>query len=196
MLKTFLLTLIPVAVAMDPLGNVPIFLSLSEGMTRSERRRVIAQAAATAAVAGALFLLAGRAVFDFLGITQYDFQIGGGLVLLTLSLAEMLGRTPVSAARATSGVVPLGTPLVAGPAVLTTLVIVMDLHGTLHAAAAFAVSLAASALAFAFADRLASRLGLPALRAVDRIVNLLLAAIAVMMVRRGIEGILAAMGGP
>jgi len=195
MIGIFLKTLIPIAVAMDPLGNVPIFLGLAEGMTPRERRRVVAQAVVTAAVAGALFIAAGRAVFSFLGIEPYDFQIGGGLVLLTLALAEMLGARPAPAARESAGVVPLGIPFVAGPAVLTMLVIMVDLNGARYTAVAFAVSLGATALAFAFAGRIAARLGMPALRAIDRIVNLLVVAIAVMMIRRGVEGIVAGPGG-
>jgi multiple antibiotic resistance protein len=193
----FLLTLIPVLVAMDPLGNVPIFLTIAEGADAARRRKLIVHAIITAAVAGALFILAGRKVFDFLGITQYDFQIGGGLVLLTLALGEMFGAGMYKPGRGDAGIVPLGMPLVSGPAVLTTLVIVVDLHtkelgglssSMLCAGTAFAVGLAVTAFCFAFAGRLSELLGISVLRAVDRVVNLLLAAIAVMMIRSGVEG--------
>lgn len=207
LLEVFLLTFIPVLVAVDPLGNVPIFLDLTRDQSPAERRRTVVAAMRTAAIAGAVFIFAGRPVFSFVGITQQDFQIGGGLVLLTLSLAALLGRSQWaggSGGHAQNGVVPLGMPLVAGPAALTTLVIVVDLHARalggrgwamLCAGAAFALTLALTAACFLAGERISRALRESTLRALDRVVDLFLAAIAVMMIRRGLEGILAAGGG-
>ena len=86
------------------------------------------------------------------------------------------------------GVVPLGMPLIAGPALIATLLLLTQTHGMLLTLAALVVNLALVVLAFAYSDVLARRIGATGLRAISKIISMLLAAIAVAMVRQGLKG--------
>jgi multiple antibiotic resistance protein len=197
-LEAYLLTLIPILVAMDPLGNLPIFVGMTRDLDRLARRRLIHRAILTAAFVGIVFVVGGRAIFNFIGITQYDFQIGGGLVLLTLSLASLFERRRRAQVHEDTAVVPLALPLIAGPAILTTLIIYNDINGhkfgaggaMLCVTVAFVTALSVQWVAFVFVDKIIARLGMGVLQALERIIYLILAAIAVMMIRSGVQGLL------
>src|SRR5512140_2632217 len=90
MIETWLLTFIPLFVAIDILGLIPLFLSLTGGMADNARRALIRNATITAFAVALVFLLFGSTVFSFLGITVNDFRIGGGIVLLVLGVRDLL----------------------------------------------------------------------------------------------------------
>ena len=172
--------------AMDPIGLVPLFVGMTDGIAPARRQRVAHQATLTAALVAVGFMFLGRAVFHALGITVGDFKMAGGLILLVLAARDLLrtdNKTPPLAED--FGVVPLGLPLIVGPATLTTLLILLDLVGTVYTLAALVANLALVVLAFQFSDRLARWIGLTGMRAISKIISLLLAAIAVSMIRRG-----------
>ena len=86
MFETLLLTFIPLFVAIDVLGLLPVFISMTDGMEPLDRKLLISKATITAFAVAVLFLFAGKQVFSFLGITVADFRIGGGVVLLVLAV--------------------------------------------------------------------------------------------------------------
>ena len=185
-LKHLLLALIPLFVAIDPVGLIPVFLGMTEGIDLDHRKRISYQALATAAIVLIGFMFLGKLTFRVLGIGVGDFKIAGGLILLMLASRDLMRtdlRTPVLPED--FGVVPLGLPLIAGPATLTTLLILMDSVGTEFTLLALLINLLIVAFAFYFADALARLVGKTTLRAISRIIALLLAAIAVSMIRRG-----------
>src|SRR5581483_3868404 len=102
----------------------PMFLGLTQGITVTEKRRLATQAVVTGFVVGLLFCTAGHYVFTFLGITPADFKIAGGILLLVFSVREIFNESPKLAPSSdhdlTTGIVPLGIPLIAGPAMITT----------------------------------------------------------------------------
>jgi multiple antibiotic resistance protein len=187
-IRPFLLSFIPLFVAIDAFGILPIFISLTAHLSESERGRTSRRAVAAAGLIGIGFMLLGKAVFLYLGITQADFQIAGGALLFSLSLTDLLfedrtRRFPVQSL----GVVPLATPLIVGPAVPTTAMVLLDSHGFWLTLLSFAVSLGIVWATLGSADRIMAVIGAGALNAMARIVNLLLAAIGVMMVRVGLR---------
>jgi multiple antibiotic resistance protein len=106
--NSLLLSFIPLFVAIDVLGVVPIFISLTERMSRRGRHSLITQATFTALGVSVVFLFGGRMIFDFLGITENDFRVGGGIVLLVLAVSDLL--FPPSKQRspeASVGIVPI-----------------------------------------------------------------------------------------
>jgi multiple antibiotic resistance protein len=135
-----------------------------------------------------LFLFLGRSIFIAIGIGEGDFQIAGGLILFILAGRELV-QSPSQDKKASLpddfGVVPLGMPLIAGPATITTLLVISQSFGLAMTLVALAVNLALVALAFAQSERLERKVGQTGLRAVSKIIALLLAAIAVHIVRRG-----------
>lgn len=193
-LREFGLTFVPLFVAMDAIGVLPILLPLTQDMKVSERRRVTRLAMLTALGLGLGFVAVGKGIFLFLGIQVADFLIAGGLILFLLAAKDLITGKMVEAEASVGadmiGVVPLGTPLVVGPAVLTTLLILIDLYSIVIVVVAFIVNLAIAWLLFAQANRVVAFLGQGGVRAASKIVSLFLAAIAVKMIRQGVLGAL------
>ncbi|MDX9972002.1 MAG: MarC family protein [FCB group bacterium] len=182
----FLKAWIPLFVALDPPGAAPLFLGLTQGLEPAERRRVANQATVTAALVAVGFLFLGELTLRALGITLADFQVAGGLILLGLAYRDLLTSVDATPVRHVDvGVVPLGTPLIAGPATLTILLVSVKSVGTVLTLLALATNLLLVLLAFRYSDRLTYYVGLRGLNAVAKIIALLLAAIAVHMIRQG-----------
>lgn len=186
LLEKFLLAFIPLFVAMDPVGLVPFFLGMTQGIERPRRERIAWQAIITAAVVAVGFMFLGRWTFRVLSISVGDFQVAGGLILLILASRDIL-RPGTSGEPLPDdfGIVPLGLPYIAGPATLTTLLILTDSLGFRLALTSLLVNLVLIALAVHYADWLARKFSQTGLRAVSKIIAMLLAAIAVSMIRRG-----------
>jgi len=192
-LQQFGLTFLPIFVAMDAISVVPILLPITQDMQAKQRHRVIRLALITALGLGLGFVAIGKGLFVFLGITANDFMIAGGLFLFLLAAKEMITgkmfEAQASIGADMMGVVPLGTPLIVGPAVLTTLLILIDQYNIIIVIVAFITNLLIAWLLFAQANRLVAFLGQSGVRAASKIMGLFLAAIAVKMVRQGIMGI-------
>jgi multiple antibiotic resistance protein len=182
----FLLAFIPVFVAIDPIGLVAIFMGLGTSASHEHRKRQAFLGLVTGLLVAVGFIFLGKAIFAALGITVADFQVAGGLILLALAVRELVGYG--RADRDTDnefGVVPLGMPLIAGPALLTALLILIDSVGVVFTLLSLVVNLAIVAFALCNADRFARWMGRQGLRGVSKIIALLLAAIAISLIRRG-----------
>ena len=186
-MQGFLLSFIPIFVAMDALGILPMFMGFTENLKKREKHKIITQSIVTAFIIGIVFLFLGIWIFKVLGVMVSDFKIAGGLVLLTISLRDLLQyEKGPKLSPDTMGAVPIGTPLITGPAVLTTIVILLDLHGMYLTVMSFLANLIIVWVTFLFADPISRVLGKAGSKAFSKIAHLLLAAIAVMMMRKGI----------
>jgi multiple antibiotic resistance protein len=185
-LEKFLLAFIPVFVAIDPIGLVALFMGLSTSASHEARRRQALLGIFTALLIAVGFIFLGRFIFAALGITVADFQVGGGLILLVLAVRELVGIGPQDRVGTDEfGVVPLGMPLIAGPALLTALLILVDSVGLIFTLLSLLVNLALVAVALCNAERFSRWMGRQGLRGVSKIIALLLAAIAISLIRRG-----------
>lgn len=184
----FLLVFIPVFVAIDIIGILPLFLSLIENIRGEGRTGVVRQSVLTALIVGMGFLFLGRPLFNFLGITGADFKIAGGIILLVLAVTDLLfpGKSRLTFSPEV-GIVPIGTPLIVGPAVLTTLVLMVDIYGYFLTCISLVINLVLVWLVLTFSEKIYSILGSGGTRAFGKVLSLLLAAIAVMMIRVGIS---------
>lgn len=190
-MNELLLAFIPLFVAIDVLGLVPIFLSLTEKMDGRARHRLVTDATITAAALSVAFLFFGTAVFAFLGITENDFRVGGGAVLLVLAVVDLVAApSPVTEPIESPGVVPIGIPLIMGPAALTTILITVESHGHVIAIVAVLLNLVVVWTVFRHADLILRVMGRAGSRAVAKVAALFMAAIAVMMIRVGLTGML------
>jgi multiple antibiotic resistance protein len=117
-LKDFHLAFLPLFVVMDPLGNLPFFLAITAPMEPSRRQKVARVALSTGVVIGLVFLALGRGIFAVLGIEVEDFLIAGGVVLLVLAMRDLVASHPEEPEVADEmvAVVPIGTPMLVGPA--------------------------------------------------------------------------------
>ncbi len=191
--KIFILSFIPLFVAIDVLGLVPIFLTLTGEMNHKEKKKLITDATLTALAVSLVFLFGGRMIFNFLGITENDFRVGGGIVLLVLAIVDLIfageeNRTPQTSV----GVVPIGIPLIIGPAVLTTLLIVVDAYGYLAAVIGLLANLFLVWLIFRNSNLIIRIMGDAGSKAFAKVAALFMAAIAIMMIRVGLTAMISA----
>ena len=190
MIHKFFVAFIPIFVAIDPIGLVAMFMGLAGNASREHRQREGFIGIFTALCVSVGFVFLGKIIFTALGITVADFQVAGGLILLGLAGRELLNISPADREATNDfGVVPLGMPLIAGPALLTALLILVDTVGLVFTLLSLVVNLALVAVAFWNADLVARWMGRQGLRGVSKIVALLLAAIAVSLIRRGWHGV-------
>ncbi len=194
LIEPFLLTFIPLFVAVDSIGNLPLFVSLVEGFHKKQRDRIIIESVATATILAVVFMLVGKLILRILGISIPDFQIAGGALLFVISLRLLLPGASKSLYTTNHnkdiGVFPLGTPLITGPAVLTTTLILLDQYGVLITFFSLAVNMFIVWLTFVKADPLMRVFGANGTRAISKIMYILLAAIGITMIRKGVMGTL------
>jgi multiple antibiotic resistance protein len=186
-LNSFLISVIPIMVALDAPGTLPIYVAMTEGLMEHERQRIVRQSILTAFLITIAFTFLGRAVFAALTITVEDFMIAGGIVLLIIAVLDIVraGDKKYSMSP-TFGVVPFGTPLIAGPATLTTTLILVGNYGYLPVILSLIANILFAWLIFAQADRIIKIIGINGSRAFAKVAALLLAAIAVKLIRSGI----------
>jgi multiple antibiotic resistance protein len=186
MIEKFFLAFIPLFVAVDPIGLVAIFIGLGTGASQEDRKRQALLGILTGLCIAIGFVFLGKAIFAALGITVADFQVAGGLILLLLAVRELVGLGPHDRGGSDEfGIVPLGMPLIAGPALLTALLILVDTVGLVFTLVALIANLGLVAIALCNAERFTRLMGKQGLRGVSKIIALLLAAIAVSLIRRG-----------
>jgi multiple antibiotic resistance protein len=179
---------VTLVVIMDPVGTVPLFLGLTSGRSPRARRRLAAQAVAVAGTVIAAFALFGQQILVYLGISLAALRGAGGLLLMLVALQLLTGDPdrPSELPDVNVALVPLGTPLLAGPgAIVATIVFVRGAHG---AAAALAIAAGLVAvhlvlyLALRFAGLLLRLIRESGVLLLTRISGLLLSAIAVQLV--------------
>lgn len=189
MLKNFLLAFIPLFVAIDALGLMPVFFGLTEGLSKKQKNRIIIQSAWTAASVAVIFILVGKLIFRFLGIMMEDFMIAGGAILFCISITDLINTERTRRLSADNlGSVPLGVPLLVGPAVLTTSLILISQHGIIPTILSVLANILIAAFVLRQSQYLIKIFGNAGSKAMSKVMSLLLAAIAVMLIRKGIQG--------
>lgn len=187
MLNSFLLCVIPIMVAIDAPGVAPLYLEMTDGMDSHEKKRTVRQSVFTAFLITAAFIFLGSAVFKLLAILVEDFMIAGGILLLIISINDLLfAGTKKMSVPHTMGVVPLGTPMLAGPGTLTTSLVLVGNYGYPPVIFSLIFNLLLAWLIFDRADGIIRIIGENGARGVTRLASLLLAAIAIKMIRMGI----------
>jgi len=193
--EQFIKTFVPLFIVIDAFGNLPFVISMSQGMARSERNRMILVAVFTAAIVGLAFLFLGRFVLNVMGISVGSFAIGGGLILLVLSIRFILTGQVVEVIKEEMvAVVPIGTPLTVGPATITALLLLATQFPLYMVLLSFALNILVAWIVFMLSNWFVSFLGQGGIKAVSKVFSLLLAAIAVSMIIDGLRrvGILTA----
>ncbi|MFH1709117.1 MAG: MarC family protein [Planctomycetota bacterium] len=188
----FWICFVTLFVAVDVVGIIPIYAALTADIDPARKRRIVVQSIITAFVVAVAFMAVGKQVLSMLGVQPADFMVAGGILLLIFSISD------ISAAEKRQrhvdpesvGAVPLGVPLVVGPAVLTALLILPPQHGGYAPTVlAFIANLLVTMAALFFTDNIMRLFGRTGSRVVSKVVSLLMAAIGVMFLRKGIEEI-------
>jgi multiple antibiotic resistance protein len=199
-MNPYIESFLPLFVAINVLGIIPIYLAVTEDMTAAERRRLTLQASATAAAIAVLILFAGQLIFSLLGITVNDLRVGGGLILLVLSISNLIfgdyrRRDPAAQGEDLSsmGVVPLGIPLIMGPAAITSVLVSRESYGYLPTLTSLIANLLLVVLTLAASPYIGRFMGPAVSRAIAKVASLFLAAISVALIRAGIVGMIQAL---
>lgn len=175
----------------DPLGNIPIFVSLLRRVDVQRRLRVCIRECAIAYAVLLVFLLAGDALLRLFGVSGTSLTIAGGVILFLIALrmvfqsGEPFGELPAGE----PFIVPLAIPSIAGPTAIATVVLLSSSTPGRWPEWAAAITLAvlATFLALVFSERIARRLGERTLAALERLMGLVLTVIAVEMLLRGAQ---------
>lgn len=186
-------TFVTLLVIMDPAGTAPIFVSLTSRMSAGERQRAVGRAVLAAGLLIIGFALFGKVVLDYLGVSVESLSIAGGLLLLLVALEMLRGFDSPTGEDSDVALVPLATPLVAGPGAIATVIVLARQHPDAAGRAAVVAGILAALLVLGasllLADRLARVVPSALLHFLTRVFGLLLAAIAVELVVEGVRGL-------
>ena len=200
-LNLFATSFTTVLVIQDPLGAIPIFLSLTSRQSTDERKRSAREATLVSLAVILVFAIFGRYILKFLGISVPALQTSGGLLLLLVALELLTDKADESpdpdAVTTNAALVPLGTPLLAGPGAIVAAMVAVEsaaspVAGWTSVTAAMIATHVVIWLTLRFSVALHRFLGDSAIRVLTRIFGLLLAAIAVQMIADGVLAYIAA----
>ena len=177
---------------MDPIGNIPLFVSVLRPVKAARRTRVILRECAIAFAVLLVFVFFGAAILGVLGLSDPSLTIAGGVILFLIALRMIFRRPEGVFGDTVSGepfIVPLAIPSIAGPAAIATVMLLASRapQRLLEWCVAVSVAMLATAALLVSADRLARLAGEQGLLAFERLMGLILTAIAVEMLLRGIE---------
>ncbi len=184
-------TFIPLFVAMNVFMLVPIFISLTKDMTKPKKKRITMDSILTAVIVSISFIALGEFIFRILGITADDFKIAGGLLLLILAVTDLTQNIEQRMKPDIKmGVVPIGVPLIVGPAVLTNILLLVDHYGIIPTLISLSLNLFIVWISLTNAEGIIRFVGKGGIVGISKVMALLLASIAVMMIRLGVMGII------
>lgn len=178
-------------VIMDPVGNLPILINLTRGMPLKEIKKNINRSVTVAGILLFLFLFFGLEIFDFFGINADSFLIAGGVILLIMAILYVFGLShKLVKSHGNDLSVPIGTPLLTGPGVIATTIILAKEQGLVITSIAAILTLVATWLILTNSAKLYKFLGEHWITIISRIMGIILAAIAVEFISKGVVNIL------
>ncbi len=186
--ETLKLTFIPLFIVIDALGAASVVVALVGGMEQADRRNIINASTGTATGIGLAFLFFGQFILQVMGISVGAFAISGGIILIVLSIRQMMtGQMVDVMAKREVAIVPIGTPLIVGPATITTLLILVTHYPLVAVLVSFILNMLITWLVFMLGERIVRLLGHNGLNVISRVFSLLLSAIAVNLVLEGLR---------
>jgi multiple antibiotic resistance protein len=175
-------------IIVDPFGNVPIFMGLTEKMTEEQKKKVFNTASLVAFVLLLVFALAGQEIFVIFGISIYSFEVAGGILLLIISIRILISgslhenvESPESI-----GAVPIAMPLLVGPGAITTAILSLQEYGVAETAIAIFIVLTLTWVILRSMGSVYRFLGKTGSLVIARVMALLIAAIAIQYVLVGV----------
>jgi multiple antibiotic resistance protein len=190
-LKSLPNTFIPIFVAVNAFMLLPLFISITRDMSREKRAQIVKESILTAILVSLSFVALGEVIFRILGITGDDFKTAGGLLLLVFAVRDLIhsGEERIKADMKV-GVVPIGVPLIVGPAVLTNILILVDHYGIVPTVISLLLNLSIVWIILSKAEKMMSLFGRGGIIGIGKVMLLFLAAIAIMMIRIGVINII------
>jgi len=188
-MQEFWFCFVPLFIAVDAIGILPYFITLTESLDKKDKRKVLIQSVITALIVALIFITIGELILRFLGITIADFMIAGGVLMFVISISDILSREKRQRMvdMHNLGAVPIGVPLIVGPAVLTTSIILVRSYGFFNTAISLTLNIIIAGVIFWLSIPFNRFLGKNGSKIISKLANMLLAAIGIMLVRKGIE---------
>ncbi len=181
-------------VVFDAVGNVPIFYSLTSHLDWRARREIFTKSVIVAGFLLLFFMFFGSFFLSYYGVTLDDFRIAGGLLLFIIAVKGALGKVEAETLRSEDiAVVPMATPLLAGPGSIYVVMYLYSVYGFTSTLVSILLNMGIAILVLRYSDKLLTKLGKNLILVLSRIMSLLLAVIAVTMVREGLQGIIASL---
>ncbi len=174
-------------IVIDPLGNVPLFITLTEKMRKEKRKRTFQMATFVSLILLVIFALLGQQILNLFGISLYDFMTAGGILLLILSMKTLVFNEKKAVATEEVGAVPIATPLLVGPGAITTTIVILQTYGITITLISVLVNFLAIILLFRSIDSIYKFLGKIGALVMARIMAIFLAAIAIKFIIEGIQ---------
>lgn len=177
---------------LDPIGNIPAFLSILQPVPLEKHRRIVARELLIALAVLAFFLFFGKYVLTALQISQASLGAAGGIIVFLIALRMIFPGPKGATVEEVDGepfIVPLAIPLIAGPAAMATLMLLMarDPGRWFQWLGALLIAWTASSVILLLSGQLARLLGKRTITAIERLMGLVLTAVAVQMLIDGIE---------
>jgi MarC family membrane protein len=190
---TFASAALILLLVMDPLGNIPIFIALLKHVDPARRATIVVRECAIAFAVLLVFVFTGRQFLNLLGLSDSSLNIAGGLILFLIAL-RIIFKHPegVFGDRPQEGepfIVPLAIPSIAGPTAMATVVLLVSRapERMMEWVIALVVAMTITLALLLFAERISKLIGERGILALERLMGLILTAIAVEMLLRGIE---------
>lgn len=179
-------------IVVDPFGNIPIFIGLTEKMSKEKRKKIFNTATATGFILLLAFALAGREILNIFGITLESFMIAGGILLLMIAMRLLVGGEwrERGVSPESIGAVPIAVPLLVGPGAITTTIINLQSFGILITIFSVILVFTIVWLILRFIEPIYRVLGRSGSVVIARVMALLIAAIAIQYIIEGLKMLL------
>ncbi|HVN96048.1 MAG TPA: MarC family protein [Syntrophorhabdaceae bacterium] len=189
MVNTFLFAFIPLFVAFDVLGILPIYIKFTLNLDSTTRNKHLRDSLITSFLTALIFVIIGNRVLTYLGISIRDFLIAGGIVIFITAIKDIVSdHTEPMQENEMFGVVPLGIPLLAGPAVLATSAILWNEYEHVYYMISLILNIVICGTVLKFSSLISKILGKRLIEALSKIFSLIIASIAIMFIRKGFQG--------
>lgn len=175
-------------IIVDPFGNIPIFMSLTEKMTEEQKRRVFNTASLVGFILLLIFAFTGQEIFMIFGISIYSFEVAGGILLLIISIRILISGSlhEYTESPESLGAVPIAMPLLVGPGAITTAILSLQEYGGAVTAIAVLIVLILTWVILRFISSIYRFLGKTGSVVIARVMALLIAAIATQYILVGV----------
>lgn len=172
----------------DPFGNIPIFMGLTEKMTKNERQKVFNTASLVGVILLLAFAFAGQQILSIFGVSMFSFEIAGGILLLIIAIKILISGSleDMSNSPESMGAVPIAMPLLVGPGAITTTILNLQSYGIAIAAISVLIVLVLTWFILKYVDLVYRFLGKTGAIVIARVMALLIAAIAIQYLLFGV----------
>jgi multiple antibiotic resistance protein len=180
--------IIALFIIVDPLGNIPIFMGLTEKMADTQKKKVYNTAALVGFILLLVFAFTGQEILTIFGLSIYSFEVAGGILLLIIAIRILISGSMHEDVESPEslGAVPIAIPLLVGPGAITTTIFNLQSYGTVTAILAVLIVLALTWVILRFINGIYRVLGKTGSLVIARVMALLIAAIAIQYILTGV----------